>query len=428
MERMKSMKRTEKLLMLILSVALISISASAFSASVTAVTAVSPELQATFSTNPTIIAPGSDGYIQLTLENTGTATASRIKISSAFWDLPVTPSGKWLVELGALGAGDSTTALFKFSVPSTASSGLYTANFDIYYCHDTSCGTINPNAIITVQVPTALELLSVKPSSLNTGENATLVFKLANTGKNSINNIMFTWQASSDLILPLGSDNKIIVPIINGGQSIEIPADVVVSPSITPNLYSLTIKMEYYDQTGVKQNTTSTAGILIGGVSDFDVSVQDSTATSTTLAIANVGANTAYSVIVSIPQQENFRVTGTSANVMGNLDAGDYTLASFQITATAATRTSNISAGSEKNLVVKISYTDTLGVRRTVQKEVSLGIAGTIEGGIAARSTQGNQLQVPGGNGLLYIGIGIVGIVGIVMFLKIRKRIKRKRE
>ena len=128
------------------------------------------------------------------------------------------------------------------------------------------------------------------------------------------------------------------------------------------------------------------------------------------------------------PEQESFRVMEVSANVMGNLDAGDYTLVSFQI----------IPIGREKNLVVEISYTDTLGIRRTIQKEVRLDMIGTIGEGTGARPTHGGQSQMPGASGLvsqipissglMYIGIGIVGIIGTVTFLKFRKRMKRKKK
>jgi len=37
-------------------------------------------IEATFSTNPTIVAPGSDGYLQLALKNSGTTGASSIKV------------------------------------------------------------------------------------------------------------------------------------------------------------------------------------------------------------------------------------------------------------------------------------------------------------------------------------------------------------
>jgi hypothetical protein len=299
--------------------------------------------------------------------------------------------------------------------------------FYIDYSADSTSKTINPNAIVNVQSPSALELTSISPSSLRPGERTNMTFTLANKGGSSISNIIFSWTSSGNTILPLGSDNRVVVLAIGANSHYDIQTEVSVSPSATSGVYPLSISIQYTDKSGANQTISSTAGVEIGGETDFDVSVQDSTATSTTLAIANIGASTAYSVIVSIPQQENFRVTGTSTNVMGNLDAGDYTLTSFQITSirTAA----NISAGRERNLVVEISYTDTLGIRRIIQKKVSQNEVGLITnttfGGTGARTTQGNQSQIFGGNGLLYIGIGIVGIVGVVAFLKFRKKKKK---
>jgi len=154
---------------------------------------------------------------------------------------------------------------------------------------------------------------------------------------------------------------------------------------------------------------------------DFDVIAQDLSDSSTTLAVVNIGANTGYSVIMRIPEQENFRVTGASANVMGNIDAGDYTLAIFQITPT----------GEEKNLVVEISYTDELGIRRTIEKEVRLDAFETTGTSITetrTRQTQGNEFPILGSSSLMYIVIGIVGIIVIVAFLKLRKNMKRKKK
>jgi len=409
--------------------ALLMVLVSAYALSVASAVTTEPLVQATFSTNPTVIAPGNDGYMQLTLKNSGTAATNSIKISSVSFDPNIIPSGTWVGELSALGAGDSTTLLFKFHVSENAPSGLYALTFYIEYGVDSTTRTINPNAIINVQSPSALELTSIKPSSLRPGEKTNMTFTIANKGGTSISNIVFTWTSSGNVILPLGSDNRVIIPVIGANSYYDIQTEVSVSPTTTPGIYPLSISIQYSDKSGANQAISSTAGVEIGGGTDFDVSVQDSTATSTTLAITNIGGNTAYSAIVSIPQQDNYRVTGASTTVVGNLNAGDYTLASFQITSTRTANISvfNISTNMERNLVVEISYTDTLGIRRTVQKEVRLSLVGTIEG-LRTRSTQGSQLQMFSGNGLLYVGIGVVGIAAIVIFLKFRKRIKRKKE
>jgi len=407
---------------------------SVYMLSLTSAAATEPLVQATFSTNPTVIAPGNDGYIQLTLKNAGTATASRIKISRISFDSDIILSGDWISELSPLGAGDSVTSLFKFKVSEAASSGLHTLTFYIDYGVDSTSRTINPNAIVNVQSPSSLELTSINPSSLRPGEKTNMTFTIANKGSSSISNIVFTWTSSGNTILPLGSDNRVIIPLIGANSYYDIQTKVSVSPSATSGVYPLSISIQYTDKSGANQNISSTAGIEIGGETDFDVSVQDSTTDSTTLSITNIGASTAYSVIVSIPQQENFRATGTSTNVIGNLNAGDYTLTSFQITQvsgfqiTPTRNATNVSTSQQRNLIVEISYTDTLGVRRTVQKEVSQNefesITNTTLGGVRTRTTQGSQSQISGGNGLLYIGIGIVGIVAIVVFLKFRKKIK----
>lgn len=439
----------KKLLISFLFMVLISVSILGV---VNATTTTEPLVQASFSTNPITATPGSDGYITMTLDNTGGGNANSVKVTITSIESGITIDNYRFVDVGGIAAGESNLALFKFSVPKDTPSGLYRLNFEIDYCQVTSCRDTNQFAIIRVQAPTVLELTSIEPSSLNAGETSKVIFKLFNNGKDEIDNIILTWQASSDLILSMGSDNRVFISSIGAGQSVEVPVNVIVSPTITPDLYSLTIRMEYYDQAGVKQNVTSTAGMMISSVTDFDVSMQSSTSGSTTFAIANIGTYTAYSVIMNIPQQQNFRVAGTSSSVIGNLNAGDYTLATFQITSmnnteipsnftargqrvvgenTSTMNVSNITMG-KGNLIVDISYTDSLGVRHTIQKEVALSSlsAGNTFGisGISGQ-TQRSQTQSSKSNSLIYIIVGIVGIViliGVILFFKFRKKIRRK--
>ena len=383
------------------------------------VLAAEPLIQATISVYPTAISPGNDGYIQLTLRNTGTLPANRIRISSVSWDKMIIPYGTWVGDIGALNVGDSSISLYKFSVSSKASSGLYTVTFNIEYCQDSYCKTINPNAIITVQSPSVIELSSIKPASLKLGEKTNITFTIANKGSSQINNVIFTWSSPNNVILPLGSDNRIIIPVIDANSFYEIPVEVSVSPNAVPGLYSLSIFIQYQDKTGANQNISSVAGIEVGGETDFDVSVQESTSTLTTLAITNIGTTTAYSTVVRIPQQENFRVVGSSSSVLGNLNAGDYTLASFQILPSR-----NFTQGISRKLLVEIYYTDAVGIRRVVEKEVEIGL---FLNTTFSRIRTPTQLQAPLRNGLLYIIIGIVGIVLVILFFKARKWIRRKK-
>jgi len=393
-----------------------------------AATSTGPLVQASFSANPVTATPGNDGYIQITLKNAGDAATGSIKISSVSMNSNIIPSGTWIGDISPLGAGDSAISLFKFTVFGSAPSGLYPVTFNINYGASSTTNTISPNAIISVQTPSILELSSIEPSSLKPGDKINLTFTITNKGSNPVANAVFTWTNSGNAILPLGADNRVLMPSIDAGASYKITVEVSISPSAAPGVYPLSITIQYSDKSGANQTINSIAGITVSGETDFDVVAQDSTAGSTTLAVANIGANAGQSIIVSIPNQDNFRAVGTSSSVVGNLNAGDYTLATFQlVSARAAANISssnripaNISSGSNENLVVEISYTDALGIRRVMQKNVMIAnnAAGNFTG---TRNAAARSAAQTNSGGLTYIIIGAVGIVAIVAFFKIRK-------
>jgi hypothetical protein len=276
-----------------------------------------------------------------------------------------------------------------------------------------------------------------EPSTAEPGGYVDLLFKLENRGTVVAENVTFELLPAYPFSLDPGISAARDLGTLKGLQSgdnaflirykVRVDKDAINGENEIKLKYSYGNGEVYYIQTfNVSVSNPRT---------DFDVIIQDSAETSATLAIANTGSNTAYSVIIKIPQQENFRVTGTSATIIGNLNAGDYTLATFQMMSTTEiANVSNISRrmpstgattsfpmNREKNLTVEISYTDLLGIRRTIQKEVQFELVG----GTGTLSTQRNQTQILGNGGLTYIIIGAVGIVVIIVLFKLRKRKKK---
>jgi hypothetical protein len=97
---------------------------------------------------------------------------------------------------------------------------------------------------------------------------------------------------------------------------------------------------------------------------DFDLVVQESTGTEVSIAIANTGKNTANSLIVRIPEQDNFKVSGTNGQMVGNLASGDYSIVSFSLVSVGRVTGEGI-------LAVEMDYTDNIGERRSVIKNIS---------------------------------------------------------
>jgi hypothetical protein len=414
-------------------------------------------LQVTFTTNPTVVAPGTNGFFEINLKSIG-GTSSNIEISAVSLNSSVvTRRGTWDVDVGDLESGNTYSILFEFSIPSTASPGLYQVRFDIEY---SGGNNIIQNALVKVEDSTVLDLVSVSPSSINIGEATTLIFNISNNKGSDIYNVLFTWEDPNDLILPVGSDNRVTISSIDAENYTELPIVVMASSGISPGVYPLTITMEFYDQTGTKQTIVSTVGMQISGTTTFDVVLQTSTTTSTTFAIVNTGANTASSVVVSIPQQPNYYTSGASSASLGNLEAGDYTLASFQFSSTSSNTTTQLPSFNRtgmgntqpdrnftgnpnmfmnqsfqgalgNQLTVQIAYTDVFGVRQTVQKQVNLS-SGSASGFSSRTSTNNfpgsfsSQSQSSSGssNSILYIIIGVIGIIIIVSIIQLGRKKK----
>jgi hypothetical protein len=403
-----------------------------------------PGIEITYEDEMIIATPGNEGQATLNLISVGSGTVEGIKITATSTNWAIKSDGDWDRRIGDLYSGHSTSILFNFQVSSSAIPGLYEIKFEVT---TTNAGTITRYVIVKIEEPNVLDIESVTPSLIDIGETTTLVFNITNNGASDIGNILFTWDDASNLILPIGSDNRITVFSIPANNHTEIPIQVIASPAISPGVYPLIIAIEFYEPTGTKKTITSEVGVQVGGASDFEIVLQESIGGGTTFAIANIGANVASSVIVSIPSQLNYMVSGTSSVSLGNLDAGDYTLATFLINSNDRENDTQISdkssmvkpsnssrpedfrdSGSRSNdLIVKVSYTDLFGVRQTVEKEVDFFSYSTSS--VASRSIDKSSLRPDDSSGvdggIMYIIIGVVGIIVIVAVLKIGKRMKK---
>ena len=165
----------------------------------------------------------------------------------------------------------------------------------------------------------------------------------------------------------------------------------------------------------------------------FDSVIQEISESEVSIAIANTGEYTANSVIVRIPEQENFVATGTTGQMVGNLDAGDYTIVSFSLSSITHKNIEsrdniNESSSNQNNLNFDIYYTDALGERRTVNVELPLQMTSglsTLGGDLSENFAGRTRMQEESGtNWTLWIIVGVVAILGFVLFKKYPRQTK----
>jgi hypothetical protein len=464
-EAHKTMKKNQTQAAIILSTLI------ALSPILAATTLAQSDLQVTFTTNPTITAPGATGYLTINLRAIGDST-NNIRITATSDGTTIIAKGDWSPSIGSINGGSTYTIPLQYTVATTATQGIYQINVDITY----DGGYIQQTAMIQIDQPSFIDLTAVNPATVNIGQATTVNFNLTNTGS-TIYHVLLTWKDPNNYILPIGSDNHYTIPVLPAGNTTSVPITLMASPSLSPGIYALNITLQFFDQAGTDQTVTSIVGLQVAGATSFEVVASQSTS-STSLTVINTGANTANSVIVTIPTQASYTVSGSGSANIGNLDPGDYSLASFQLTSTSTNGTMNFSGagnrtwnrgnmtppsgtgnytgrtmpggngsfifgGNGGDLTVVITYTDSFGVRQTVRKQVTLSSrsSGSFSG--FSRSTTGSsqtgssfnfgQQASSSGSGLIYIIIGVVGIIliGLIVFIGKKKgfsRLKRRKE
>ncbi len=372
------------------------------------------------------------GYIDLffAIKNVDTKMAENINLELLpeypFSLEPGQNATKRITELGSL---SSTTIYYKVRVDNNAVNGNNTLK--LRYWGST---TTNPNYYVTlsfdilVKSSSNLIISEVKPTTLNPGSQTDVIFKLSNVGNSAIRNLLFEWDEPNNLILPIGSDNRKYIPVIDVSQDLDLKFRIMADPNLAPGIYPLTLKLSHDNG-----NSTTKVGMIVGGGTDFDIGVESSVGGELSLSIANIGVNNAESISVKL---------GNQTQNLGKLNKGDFTLVTLsnpQMMFSGASQPTNteqpanrFGRGNDQNrkLVVEISYTDTTGQRQTVTKDISPSqltsgsrqqAGNTANGGMAGHSiNRGSGL----GNIFIVAAVVIAIVGGFYFYRKKRKSAK----
>ncbi len=93
---------------------------------------------------------------------------------------------------------------------------------------------------------------------------------------------------------------------------------------------------------------------------DFEIFVKDYDATTKTLTfeVLNIAESDVQALTIELPKQDSINVKGSNRNIVGDLDSNEYTTADFEATPLS------------DKIRLTVYYTDSNGVRRTIEKEV----------------------------------------------------------
>ncbi|NYZ75976.1 hypothetical protein H0N98_01870, partial [Candidatus Micrarchaeota archaeon] len=122
-----------------------------------------PSLQVSkYSILPSDVYPGTSGYIQVTLENTGDATAMS---PTAYYDFNGVRNSLFTSEISS---GSSTQISIPFRIPQDAGGSIKLINIDVYYSYNV--GSSSPSRLTSLSVPIEVsqqKVLEVRTVSLD---------------------------------------------------------------------------------------------------------------------------------------------------------------------------------------------------------------------------------------------------------------------
>ncbi len=393
--------------------------------------AASPGLSVSSTLSSHVLLPGGEYYLILTIKNIGTQDINNLYVTLEGVDSPIKIQGIGNPRyVSTLKQSGQIQSVYRLSVPEDTPVGTYLARFKVTQLTAGTAGEENMvyvyNAIIKVSGFSNLIISSVSPALYVPGQKTDLVFTLKNKGNARLRNIKLTWNTPEDVLLPLQRDSQVTIPLLSPQKKVNISMPVIAKMNIAPDVYPITFTVSYY-LNGEEETTKDVVGIIIGGTTNFGVSTQMTSPESLAITVANIGINPADSVSVKIGHNEAF---------IGNIDAGDYSIANIMIPEVSE-RNNSLQQTSDNGfrmensrvipkfqahqglISVQISYTDTMGERHSVIKEVSVEhTSQTVRGQMIGAPLKGHK-----SNNTLY-----AAVIGILLLLGVIYGYKKKRE
>lgn len=271
----------------------------------------------------------------------------------------------------------------------------------------------NVKAITERHARVDMSFLNQNPYPAQPNDYVELVFKIENTGGVDIHDVLVELLPEYPFSLDVGVNavrnigNLTLVQY--GEKAVFIKYKVRVDKNAIDGENK--IKLRYvYDSGGKWDNyMIKEFNVTIEDPkTDFDIAIQDYSPITGTLSIAvsNIGKKDAKSVTVMLPEQNSIDIIGSNKEITGGIEQNDYTIVSFKVI-----------PKEDGPIIVKISYTDSIGIRREVEKAI-LFKASSYNYKLTKEATANNKA-------LVYIGIGVVGVIVVLVLLGIlRKRRK----
>ncbi|MFA5930046.1 MAG: hypothetical protein WC861_04140 [Candidatus Micrarchaeia archaeon] len=229
-----------------------------------------PILQITnYTTLPTDVYPGTIGYLQIKLANTGDATAQSVTSHYVINGLDRTDS------LGEISAGSNAQVAVPFKISPSSVGSIQLVNIDIFYSMQSTTTGSSSSKRTSLSVPLLVKqfkpleakVVEMKGLSIAPGEKLPLMLTVKNTG-GVVNNLVISMPDNSSFSIDGGAEKSVGTLLLN--ESVNVSLTLASSSDTKTGTYPVGVEFTYQD--ALNQPTSDI--IYIGPVSVLESSTQ----------------------------------------------------------------------------------------------------------------------------------------------------------
>lgn len=205
-------------------------------------------------------------------------------------------------------------------------------------------------------------LLNQDPYPAVPGDYVKLVFQVENVDSSECDDITFTLPADYPIEFNPGESGTRVFEKVDYVRDYEsnllIPYEVRINEDALDGSNPIDVAVQSKGSASI----TKTFDIEVDDVrADFEIYVKDYdyATRELTLEILNIAEADVEALTLEIPKQDAVVVKGASKTIVGDLDSNEYTTADFE------------ASPAQGEFNIKLTYSDTINTRRTVEKTVS---------------------------------------------------------
>ncbi|HLC64519.1 MAG TPA: COG1361 S-layer family protein [Candidatus Nanoarchaeia archaeon] len=292
---------------------------------------------------PDPVEPGGIVEVRFKVENAGADKANNILVELLpkypFSILPGDSAQRSIGSLQARQVGENGVIVkYKLKVDESAVEGEN--DLTLRYKID-SGGWITPKDF-SIAIRTFDSILYVVdvdsvPRAISPGGVGKITIKYKNLADSLIRNVKTKIDLSSVPFAPVQSSNVKVIEEIPALSSAEVEFSVMAEAGAQSKAYKIPLELSYNDELNTRYATNDTIGLVIGGVPELAINIEESeivrsgTSGKIVIKFVNRGPVDIKFMNIRLEDKDNVKVIGPKEAYIGNIDSDDFETEEFNI-------------------------------------------------------------------------------------------------